>query len=61
MTTYQITSRGNLVGTYKGKTPDEALQAMAEDAGYDSLTEACEAGSSRPEDFQVWPAEEVDD
>jgi len=57
MTTYIVTSRGNVVGEYEGETPQEALKKMAEDAGYGSIEELCNSSSSREEDFQVFESD----
>lgn len=41
-TTYRITSRTGVdLGTYEGETAAEALDAMAQDAGYQSYRHAC--------------------
>jgi hypothetical protein len=44
MTTYRISNRtsGADLGTYNADSPEEALNAMARDAGYDDFTENCD-------------------
>jgi hypothetical protein len=54
MSTFQITSSGNLIGEYEADTKEEALQAMIEDAGYESMENLCDAGASDPEDFEIY-------
>lgn len=45
MTSYQITSSAGVdLGTYEAATADEALDAMARDAGYASQAAAVDAG-----------------
>ena len=43
MTTYRIenTISGVVLGAYEGDTPEQALEAMAHDAGYTSYFQAC--------------------
>lgn len=42
MTTFSITNRssGLCIGDYQGRDADEAIDAMARDAGYDSQADA---------------------
>lgn len=57
MAKYQITSAGNEVGEYEGETAEDAIQGMIEDAGYESISEMCSAGCTRPEDIDAFEVE----
>ena len=60
MSKYLITnSRSGMdLGVYKGDTEEEALDAMARDAGYSDYAECCEAAPAREGEIVVTRVEE---
>jgi hypothetical protein len=55
MTTWQITNTrsGIVFGEYEGDTPEAALEALAQDAGYSDYAEMCEVGNISDEFMAV--------
>lgn len=55
MATYRIenTISGVVLGEYAGDTPEQALDAMARDAGYSDYAEACEVAPVKDGEIRV--------
>lgn len=53
LTSYRIenTRSGVIIGVYQGRTPREALDAFARDAGYDDYDHACEVAPVRDDEI----------
>lgn len=55
MAVYRIADNisGTILGDYEGDTPDDALDAMARDAGYADYAAACEAAPAKEGEISV--------
>jgi hypothetical protein len=60
MTAYQITNRisGEILGVYRGISEDDALDAMARDAGYADYAACCAAAPAEEGEIQITEMEE---
>ena len=59
MPTYQITNSDGLEWTFDGDTPQEALEALARDRGYETYAERCADIGDSPSDWTT-DAEDFD-
>lgn len=55
--TIESRASGVVLGTYAGATAEEALDALARDAGYADHAAACAATGGDGSDLDVYPAE----